>query len=184
MACLLRDEVCTHAPDALVCDPCLTVLTGALTEAPALLRLLAAETGHSLARPLSDVPSRGTTEPAAPVRVHLIDLSERLTDAIAEWAAITGRPPARTLPGMAVACARLAAAPYRYLAALGGVASARATLRATRAARRALVPVLGVRRLAERCPQCRTKGLTQLTERGPVTCDYCGTEVISPGTSA
>ncbi|GAA1457679.1 hypothetical protein GCM10009603_08540 [Nocardiopsis exhalans] len=59
---------------------------------------------------------------------------------------------------------------------MGGVASARATLRATRAARRALVPLLGVRRLAERCPQCKTKGLTRLTEQGPAVCDYCGAE--------
>ncbi|WP_159944056.1 MULTISPECIES: hypothetical protein [unclassified Nocardiopsis] len=177
MACLLRDEVCAGGADVLVCDPCLTALTGALHEAPALLRLLAAQTGHSLARPLAEVPTRGTTEPAAPARVHMIDLGERLTDAIAEWSAITGRPPARTLPGMASACARLAAAPYRYLAALGGVASARATLRATRAARRALVPLVGVRRLTERCPQCGTKGLTQLTEPGPAVCAYCDAEV-------
>lgn len=78
---------------------------------------------------------------------------------------------------MAVACARLAAAPYRYLAPPRAVASARATLRGTRAARLALVPLLGVRRLTERCPQCQTKGLTRITERGPAVCDYCGLSV-------
>lgn len=95
MACLLRDEVCAAgALDVLLCDPCLDALTGALAEAPALLELLSAQTAPSLARPLTDVPTRGATDPSesAPARVHLIDLSERLTDAIAEWAAATGRP--------------------------------------------------------------------------------------------
>jgi hypothetical protein len=179
MACLIRDEVCdAGVSEVLVCDPCLNALTGALAEAPALLRLLSAETGHSLAHPLTDVPNRGTPDPSAPARVHMIDLSARLVDAIAEWSAITGHPPARTLPGMASACARLAAAPYRYLAALGGVASARAALGATRAARRALVPLVGVQRLTKRCPQCRTKGLTRITERGPAVCEYCGHQLL------
>ncbi|MYR34828.1 hypothetical protein GTW20_21860 [Nocardiopsis alba] len=71
----------------------------------------------------------------------------------------------------------LAAAPYRYLVPPGAVASARAMLRGTRAAHLALVPLLGVRRLTERCPQCQTKDLTRITERGPVMCDYCGLSV-------
>jgi hypothetical protein len=178
MACVLRDEHCAGGQDVLVCDPCLTAVNAALHEAPVLLRLLAAGSGRSLTRPLRDVPSRGSADGSAvPVRVHLLDLSMRLTDAIAEWAAVTGRPPARTLPGMADACTRLAAAPYRYLAVLGGVASARATLKATRAARRALVPVVGGRRRAEPCPACRTRGLVQMTEHSPAVCDYCGNEV-------
>lgn len=173
MACVIRDACDGDNGDVLFCDACVDAVTAALREAPALLKLLQAETPKTLARPLHATPTASSAGPSSPAREHFIDLGAELVEAIAEWSAITGRPPARTLPGISSACSRLAASPYRYLAALGGIASAQSLLRATRAARRTLALTVEPRRLPDRCPSCGTRGLTQLTEYGPASCDYC-----------
>lgn len=67
-----------------------------------------------------------------------MDIRAILVDTVAEWAAVTGRPPARTPDGISEACERLVAHPYRYLSALGALEQAKALLRATNAARCAL----------------------------------------------
>ena len=63
--------------------------------------------------------------PSSPVREHLVDIRAILVDTVAEWAAVTGRPPARTPDGISEACERLVAHPYRYLSALGALEGAR-----------------------------------------------------------
>ncbi|GAA4908287.1 hypothetical protein [Streptomonospora salina] len=176
MSCTIRDACDGARPDDLFCDACVSTVVDTLREAPALLRLLEAETPKTLARPTDAPVTRSGFGSSTPASEHFIDLTAAITDAVADWSALTGRPAARTVAGIASAASRLAARPHRHLAALGALGAARALLRAVRSARRALALAVEPRQLGMQCPGCGTRGLTQLTEDGPVSCDYCDAE--------
>jgi ribosomal protein L37AE/L43A/copper chaperone CopZ len=173
MACLIRGA-CNGDADELFCAACVDEVTTALRETPALLVLLADEVPRTLARPAQAAPTARTAPASsAPAREHVIDVEAGVVAAVADWSAITGRPVGFTRSGAAQGCAHLLQAPYRALAVLGGLQAARSLLRAVGRARQLVAATNDRIRLSMPCPSCRTKGLTRITEQGPITCDYC-----------